>query len=164
MMSISFPFSTLCISILLASTIICAPSQAQSTLRSASASSRRQLQEEDSTGCSTRIATSVADNELAASYGIIFTIESAVTDNVGPVVASLGFHVETNFISESFFSYEVYTLNSDGYYADPERTDNLLDELSYDYRGVLDQWSLVSSGQIDKSELRVDEETVSSSV
>jgi hypothetical protein len=79
-------------------------------------------------------------------------------------VASLGFHVETNFISESFFNYEVYALNSDGYYADPERTDNLLDELSYDYRGVLDQWSLVSSGQVDKSELRVDEETVSSSV
>jgi hypothetical protein len=159
MVRIAFPTSVLIGFVWLASKR-CAPTEARSILLSDAAAASRELQE-DSTGCSTRIATSVT-GELAASYGILFTIESSITDNIGPILASLGFHVETNnFITGSFFNYEVYTLNDDGYYADPERTDNMFDELSFDYRGLMDQWSIISSGQVDKTALRVDEETVS---
>jgi hypothetical protein len=120
----------------------------------------RQLQTEDSTGCATTLATS-ANGDLAAAYGILFTVESAVTDNVGPVIASLGFHVETNLMTGSSFNFEVYVLNADGYYADPERPDSPLDELSYGYRGELGDWTMVSSGQVAKTELVVDERAVS---
>jgi hypothetical protein len=121
----------------------------------------RRLQTDDNgAGCSTGLSTAI-DGDLAASYGIIFTIESASTDSIGPTVASLGFHVEPSLIMDSSFDFEVYALNSDGYYTDPERTDNPFDELSYDYRGELSEWSMISSGSVSKQDLQNDELTVS---
>jgi hypothetical protein len=62
---------------------------------------------------------------------------------------------------DSSFDFEVYALNSDGYYTDPERTDNPFDELSYDYRGELSEWNMISSGSVSKQDLQIDELTVS---
>lgn len=105
-------------------------------------------------------AISTPGGKLTGAYGVLFAIETAPTDNVGQTVASLGFHVDTNFMTGSFFGYEVYTLNTDGYYADPERS--TLNKLLFDYRGEFERWNMISSGQASMQDLQFfDESNVS---
>lgn len=116
---------------------------------------QRSLQASDATTtCDTPLTTNPMGNKTA-SHGIVFAIESAESDTVGQSVTSMGFHVNPELMPSSTFQYEVYALNADGFYADPDRGVNILDELSFDYRGQLNQWSRVASGDIYKDDLQV---------
>lgn len=114
----------------------------------------RLLQTNSSTVCTNPLSTYVVTDQTS-SHGIVFAVQSAETDTVGPTVLSMGFHVDPSLMVTSSFQYEVYALNEDGYYADPERGENILSDLGFDYRGQLDAWSLISSGEIFESDLDV---------
>lgn len=114
----------------------------------------RILQTNSSGVCSTSLSTYVV-TDVTSTNGIVFAVESADTDTVGPTVLSMGFHVDPALMTTNSFQYEVYALNVDGYYADPDRGENILADLGFDYRGQLDAWSLVSSGEIFESDLDV---------
>lgn len=115
----------------------------------------RVLQADNSTGvCTDPLATYITTDKISTA-GIVFAVQSVDTDTVGPTVVSMGFHVDSSLMPGSSFQYEVYALNVDGYYADPDRGDDILSALGFDYRGQLDQWSLVASGDIYQTDLEV---------
>ena len=105
--------------------------------------------------CNTSLSTYVTTEEQTAAHGIVFAVESSLTDPVGTNVLSMGFHVNPALMVTGSFQYEVYALDVTGYYADPDRGENILSELSFDYRGVLESWSLVSSGSVYESDLQL---------
>lgn len=109
--------------------------------------------------CNTSLATYVTTEEQTAVHGLVFAIESALTDPVGSNVLSMGFHVSPALMVTGSFQYEVYALDATGYYADPDRGESILSQLSYDYRGVLDSWSLIARGGIYENDLQVSETT-----
>ena len=116
---------------------------------------QRSLQASNATtSCDTPLTTNPM-GEKTASHGIVFAIESAESDTVGQSVTSMGFQVDTTLMQSSMFQYEVYALIAEGFYADPERGNSIMAELSFDYRGQLDQWSLVASGDIYQDDLQV---------
>jgi hypothetical protein len=114
----------------------------------------RVLQTNTSALCVTSLSPDITTDKTAA-YGIVFAVASATTDTIGTSVLSIGFHVDTSLAQSSDLQYEVYTLNEEGYYADPNRGDSPISTLSFDYRGQLDAWSLVASGGIVEMDLEV---------
>lgn len=85
----------------------------------------------------------------------MFAIQSSAEDTVGKNVISMGFHVDSALMTGDSFTYEVYTLNQEGYYADPNRGESIASQLSYDFRGNLDLWSKLADGKIYKEDLDV---------
>lgn len=113
-----------------------------------------QVQETDTDICSSSLTT-VVSGEQTSSNGIVFAIQSSVDDTVGKNVISMGFHVDSSLMTGDYFTYEVYTLNQEGYYADPNRGESIMSQLSYDFRGVLDVWVPLADGKIYKEDLDV---------
>eukprot|EP00804_Cyclotella_cryptica_P016070 CCRYP_004212-RA/>CCRYP_004212-RA protein AED:0.29 eAED:0.29 QI:149/1/1/1/1/1/4/239/593 len=91
--------------------------------------------------------------QTSSSYGIVFAVQSAESDTVGQSVTSIGFTVDPTLMQSTSFQYEVYALNNEGFYADPDRGESVLSPLTFDYRGQLDQWSQVASGEISRDDL-----------
>ena len=84
--------------------------------------------------------------------GILFAMKSEETDDNGVKITSLGFHVPS--AATQNVDFQVYALKKEGYYADPTR-DELNQGEGYDYRGnsQIDEWEMISSGTIRKSDL-----------
>ena len=119
----------------------------------------------DQYGCHGFISTdrsydsSVDDESVKASYGIVFPIQSNEGDGDGVWITSLGFHIDFNALApfagddvDISVDYEVYALLEYGYYADPNRTE-LGQSRSFDYRGDLSYWEMVSNGTIKEEDL-----------
>ena len=84
--------------------------------------------------------------------GILFAMKSKETDDNGVKITSLGIHVPA--ATTQNVDFQVYALKKEGYYADPNR-DALNQGVTYDYRGnsQFDEWEIISSGTIRKSDL-----------
>jgi len=95
-------------------------------------------------------------SETTSSYGIVFPITSNDDDDDGLMITTFGFHV--NLLDDSSDSttvnYEVYVLESEDIYADPNRTST--GPVSFDYRGDFSLWNKISTGTIQDKDLNGD--------
>ncbi|KAL7554694.1 hypothetical protein ACHAWF_018226 [Thalassiosira exigua] len=111
------------------------------------------------------------ENRLVASYGMLVPVRSRPSDANGVVVTSLGFHVDFTSLpapqSLPWFdgsdpsadsgrkaNYEVYALNDEGWYADPNRpARGAVDSLTFDHRGDFDRWTRIANGTVREADL-----------
>ena len=114
----------------------------------------RTLQTNTSGICYNELSTYITTDQSIA-HGMVFAVKTAASDTVGTNVVSMGFHVEPSLMNSGRYQYEVYALNNEGYYADPNRGESILADLSYDYRGQIGSWTLVANGDVSENELDV---------
>ena len=120
----------------------------------------------DENGCHKLISTDSdyydqLKNDTIISYGILFSIRSNENDGDGVWITSLGFHVALDALTSirsddettKLVNYEVYALEMEGLYADPNRTEDGNLPLTYDYRGNFSYWKPISNGTVGEGDL-----------
>jgi hypothetical protein len=106
--------------------------------------------------------------DTVRGQGIIFAIQSDDSDDDGLQITSFGFHIDSSAVEKAkSIDYEVYALEEFGYYASPNRDKNapgiVLGSAAgdiFDYRGKLDQWTMIATGEITSIDLEVNDDTL----
>lgn len=124
----------------------------------------RQLQDllynEASDTCSLALNTVPTTSVLTQGNGLVFAMKSSDNDSIGVKISSFGFHVP--LAMSQIVEFQVYALEKEGYYADPQRDPNTYEGDQYDYRGQISYWEMISSGSIQSSDLIASDTTTSS--
>mmetsp|Transcript_25425 Transcript_25425/g.53204 ORF Transcript_25425/g.53204 Transcript_25425/m.53204 type:complete len:816 (+) Transcript_25425:366-2813(+) len=101
-------------------------------------------------------------DDKSVSYGVLFSIRSDKDDSDGVWITSFGFHVAMDNNQElnkggaqaTDIVFEVYALEKEGLYADPNRTDDGSGTpIMFDYRGNFSYWERISNGTVAEGDL-----------